>query len=286
MPRRTPGIMLVAVMAALAGCTGQSPSSSGSGSFTPDAGVCHRIDVRESDQASYAPLSCKELHEAETVHVGAFVESDHKARPVNRTPAMRKTFDVCDAAATEYVGGEWRGARLLLRVVLPTERGWTSGERWYRCDLSEILGMEYTDPHPRQGSLKGVLGGRSDLAFGCFNVADLPNGEIGGMIELESCAVSHHAEYTGVWRAPDMPYADVTIDGGPGYVGCRAVVADHVGVPDDDDLERRTEVALRWPPESEWLDGDRGIRCFLWVRDRDLTRSLRGAGTEGLPVSD
>ena len=38
------------------------------------------------------------------------------------------------------------------------------------------------------------------------------------------------------------------------------------------------------PSQREWEEGDRGVRCFLWSDDRKLTRSMRGAGPQGLPA--
>ncbi|MBQ1076723.1 septum formation family protein [Micromonospora sp. C31] len=285
MPRWTASLVVPVMLAALTGCVESSAGDRGRSTFAPQAGACHRFDVQEGDRDSYAPVACTEVHEAESVHVGAFVSDDAEqdAAPARHGPALRKAFDACDTAATNYVGGEWRGARLLLRVVIPTEQGWTAGERWFRCDLSEITYLEVTDPRPRQGSLKDVLEGTSDLAFDCLNVTELPDGDPGGLIELDSCAVTHDAEYTGVWRAPEIAFANVAAEDGPTGDGCWDVVARYVSVSRDD-LVGRADVLWRLPSEQNWLAGDRGIRCFLWIPDRTLTRSLRNSGTKGLPA--
>lgn len=285
MPQWTAGLVVPVMLASLTGCVGGSTGDTGQSTFAPQGGACHRFDVQEGDRHSYAPVSCAEAHEAETVHVGAFVGADAEQDtvPARQGPALRKAFDACDAAATDYAGGEWRGARLLLRVVIPTGRGWAAGERWFRCDLSEITYLEVTDPRPRQGSLRDVLKGTSDLTFNCLNVTELPDGNLGGLIELDSCAVTHDAEYAGVWRAPETAFADVAAEGGPAGDGCWDVVARYVGVPRDA-LEGRADVVWRLPFEQDWLAGDRGVRCFLWIPDRTLTRSLRNSGTKGLPA--
>lgn len=280
MGRRTIGGLLAAAVVALTGCTEDTGGTAGTRAdrtFTPAAGICHRTDVRESDRTSYDPVGCDDLHEAETVHVDTFAGGDRATRPAENSPARRTAFDACDTAATGHLGGEWRGARLLLRVVVPTGPAWEAGERWYRCDLSEIGGMEFDDPSPRQGSLRGVLGGRSDLAYGCLNVVELPGEEIGGVSELDSCAIPHHAEYAGVWRAPDQSYADLQSVERPVWDGCRTVAARYLSVPAADDLDDRVKVIFRLPPEQQWDAGDRGVRCILWLPDHSLTRSLRGA---------
>ena len=286
MRRWVAGLVVAGLAAALTGCVRGSAEDTGRSAFVPQGGACHRFDVQDGDQTSYAPISCADPHEAETVHVGAFVGADagQDAAPARQGPALRKSFEVCDTAATDYVGSEWRGARLLLRVVIPTSRGWTAGERWFRCDLSEITYLEVTDPRPRQGSLRDVLAGPSELAFGCLNVTELPDGSIGGMAELDSCTIAHDAEYAGVWRAPDAPYTDMKDEAGPAGAGCLGVIARYVGIPEDA-LAGRAEVVRRLPFEQDWLAGDRGIRCFVWVADQKLTRSLRNSGTKGLSTA-
>ncbi|MBO4208117.1 septum formation family protein [Micromonospora echinofusca] len=288
---RVRGLAALLLMVGLAG--GGCDDGAGDGSFTPQMGACHRFDAAESGRSGYDPVGCDELHEAETVHVGVLTASDDGSRPEGGSPARRAAFDACDAAATGYLGGEWRAARLVLRVVVPTVPDWDRGDRWFRCDLSEIGGMEFDDPTPRKGSLRAALadtpggnssaGGRSGLAYGCLNVAELPDGEIGGVAELDSCDTAHHAEYAGVWRAPDQSYADLRGGDGPALDGCRAVVARYLSVPEAGDLDGRVEVVFRLPPEQEWGAGDRGVRCILWLPDHGLTRSLRGVGPAGLP---
>jgi hypothetical protein len=38
------------------------------------------------------------------------------------------------------------------------------------------------------------------------------------------------------------------------------------------------------PTETEWAQGERGVRCFLWFNDKQVSRSLKGVGTAGLPI--
>jgi hypothetical protein len=38
------------------------------------------------------------------------------------------------------------------------------------------------------------------------------------------------------------------------------------------------------PTRTEWQQGERRVRCFLWFSDRKVTRSLAGAGPSALPV--
>ena len=57
-----------------------------------------------------------------------------------------------------------------------------------------------------------------------------------------------------------------------------------MGVPDDANLRFRSGVVVRPPGAGRWRVGDRGVRCYLWLSDRTVTASLKGAGPAGLPV--
>lgn len=278
MRRLTAGITLVVTIMSVAGCIESSSSS-----FSPKAGVCHQSDVQESDKSSYAPISCDLSHEAETVYVGVF--NDEKSRPTSGTAARSKAFAACDAAATTHVGKEWRGARLLLRLVIPTAQGWTSGERWFRCDLSEVSGLAWTDPKPRIGSLGRRLREQSDLPLGCLEFVELADGRIDLWGEQVPCTAEHNGEFAGVWHAPEMAYSEANVDGGPSYDACSDIVEEYVRMPDAGALAKHLKAVWFSPGEAEWLDGDRGVRCFLWTPDHKITRSLRGAGPEGLSAA-
>ncbi|WP_374709229.1 septum formation family protein [Micromonospora sp. AKA38] len=54
----------------------------------------------------------------------------------------------CDAKATAFVGGDWRGARLTVQVAPPSPGGWQGGSRWFRCD---ILSSTWPTVAPRSG---------------------------------------------------------------------------------------------------------------------------------------
>ena len=66
---------------------------------------------------------------------------------------------------------------------------------------------------------------------------------------------------------------------------CRTLIAKYAKVPDNGDLQYRAGSIYYHPYEREWRNGNRGVQCFLWVSDRNLTRSVKGAGAKGLPVT-
>jgi hypothetical protein len=99
------------------------------------------------------------------------------------------------------------------------------------------------------------------------------------------CRKGHNAEFVGVWKAPDMSYPAKAGDWTRFYAECRTLVAKYAGVPDDGDLQYRTGVVALPDGPDEWNAGNRGVRCYLWLSGRTLTRSLKGAGTSGLPIN-
>ena len=99
------------------------------------------------------------------------------------------------------------------------------------------------------------------------------------------CTEPHRAEFVGVYEERDMSWADFK----PSRPRRRTnaawqLIAEFASVPNNSDLPYRAGSIYYPPSQREWEEGDRGVRCFLWSDDRKLTRSMRGAGPEGLPA--
>ncbi|MEV2241853.1 septum formation family protein [Micromonospora sp. NPDC049891] len=254
------------------------------GPFTPAAGVCHEADFAEVvPLGAYAPVDCTAPHRVETVHVGAFPAERNKP-PSTGSAELRTAFAECDNRANGYVGDNWRAGRLRLAVAVPSEQGWTAGSRWYRCDLMEVSTVEAgARVVSRTGSLRDVLRTASALRLGCQQTRTDGGGVVQTLVPVV-CTERHDAEFAGVWAAPDRPYPTRSAQWAPFYAGCRSVLARFAGLPEDDDLVFRTDVVVRPPSAGRWRVGDRGIRCYLWLSDRRLTGTLKGAGPAALPV--
>ncbi|HEX8628628.1 MAG TPA: septum formation family protein, partial [Catenuloplanes sp.] len=147
-------------------------------SLSPRAGSCHPTAEPTSYLVSYSPRDCASAHRSETLHVGSFTGAPANAAspPAAASPARRAAFRDCDARATRFVGADWRGGSLGVRVVTPSPPGWTGGSRWYRCDVFEKppldspLGISGNDLSvERVGSLRNALAKPSPLAYQCFN---------------------------------------------------------------------------------------------------------------------
>jgi len=252
--------------------------------FTPAAGVCQAADFTEVVAlASYQPIDCAGPHRVETAHVGAF-PAERAAVPATGSTELRGAFAECDTRASAYVGDDWRAGRLRLSVALPSGPGWAAGSRWFRCDLTELTTVEAAATVVvRSGSLRDALKAPSGLRLGCQQTRGGAGRGVQTLVPVE-CGKQHDAEFVGVWRAPDRPYPTRDADWVPLYDGCRSVLGRYVGVPNDADLRFRSGVVVRPPGAGRWRVGDRGVRCYLWLSDRTVTASLRGAGAAGLPV--
>lgn len=99
-----------------------------------------------------------------------------------------------------------------------------------------------------------------------------------------ACTKKHHAEFVGVWIAPDTDYAEFERNKDRTGESCYKLIADYAEVPRSDVEYRTGYIFLYTQMEEEWLTGNRGVQCFLWVDDRNLTRSMKDAGKAGLPL--
>jgi hypothetical protein len=254
--------------------------------WAPKADTCHKEFAVTSYRRAYAPVSCTAEHRYETVHIGEFTGDAAKlpAPPTNvGNTEMYAAYQDCDAKTTAFLGGEWRTGRLWIGVSVPSVGAWKGGARWYRCELS----VRGDDPYlPGSAnwskSLKGEFAAASELKYGCY---DIPEDEDKDWIST-ACTANHNAEFVGVfpvthtWADLDSESVATSI-----HAKCRSMIAGYVGVPDNGDMKYRTGTYYRYPTEQAWADGDRAIRCHLWLSGKTLKRSLKGTGNSGLPIN-
>ncbi|GAA4933132.1 septum formation family protein [Actinoplanes utahensis] len=257
--------------------------------FVPEAATCHLSNFAASGpRATYEKVDCAVEHRTETVFVGEYTApaADAAEPPVGSSAGARAAYRTCDAKATAYVGGPWRTARLWIGVTHPSPAAWSGGSRWFRCEVVELDSIEDDGALLRRdGSLRGALAAKdSDLLLTCYAIDLDDAGAISTMPQI-GCAQKHNAEFTGIWTAPataSYPKGDTAWE--QFHDGCRTVTAKYTGVPDDGDLQYRTGVVSLPGNADVWAQGDRGVRCYLWLDGAELTGSLKGKGTRALPV--
>ncbi|WBB69660.1 septum formation family protein [Micromonospora sp. WMMD812] len=261
------------------------PAPAAAQTFVPAAGVCHHAIQDVGYLTSYNPVACTESHRVETLHVGTLsgAGAERSTPPPAGSVGMRAARAECDREINKAVGADWRTGKLAVDVVFPSPPAWTGGARWFRCDVSETKGLDDTFVGLREGSLRDALKGDSKLAYRCFD-PKLVKDDVDEMVPA-ACTGKHHAEFVGVYQAPDISYAEFTRTTLRIHKACQKMIADYVKVPNDNNLQYRAGTIFYHPFEQEWRNGNRGVQCFLWVSDRALTRSMKGAGTKGLPVT-
>ena len=247
--------------------------------FTPEADVCHAGGFRKVDSATtYETVECTQTHGAETAHVGTFrgEYGSGDAPPANNSPAMRAAYGECEQAVRDFLGDDWRAGRLWLGVAMPSQKGWTGGARWFRCDLVEVRSKDDDTPVPRRASLRKALGGERPLGYTCFQVTSKDN-SVDEMKPL-ACNQSHNAEFVGVYVPPEAPYTKPDDARWSSYhSACRGLIAKYVGVSASS-AKAAGSVASPFSQE-EWERGNRGVRCHLWLEDQKVTKSLKSAGS-------
>jgi hypothetical protein len=253
--------------------------------FAPIAGTCHEELDAEVSRTSYRPVACTELHVSETVAIGVLAaqgSSVPTAVPEHGDAYEMDAFKDCSRRVTAFVGGPWRTGRIAVNVVLPTQAGWSGGARWYRCDVSEI-DIDTGRPLPRERTLARSLTGAQPLLLRCFTpkVTATSVEKMTGV----SCTKRHEAEFAGLWKAPaSWSYSKVRGDDKTTQKGCLSAVARFAKIPDNSDTRYRVGWISYHPTEQEWDHGVRDVQCFLWRSRKPMTRSMKGAGTKGLPI--
>ena len=286
--RRAMTALVAALAMALTGCGGSLPYGIDGNlgddwreppapqSFKPAAQGCFDKMEAAAPLAEYAPFACAERHVAESFFVG-----DLPAKVgADRDKAIVAAGAECSKRADVFTGAEWRTAALRLQPVLPGPAGWAAGARWYRCDLGQV--EPGTDKVvSRTGSLKGALSGPAPLLLRCFDPS-VAGSNVSGMKSMP-CDGPHHAEFTGLWDAPDVAL-DKLDDDKRMAEGCRSTIADYTGVPDDNNLQYRAGWLAFAPSRGEWAAGIRSVQCFLWLADEPMRGSYKDAGSGKLPI--
>jgi hypothetical protein len=295
--RRVLAGIAAALLALTAGCvsrpygidgnlTDDWPLPARAASFRPAATGCFDELQPTAPLAGYAPFDCRERHVAEAYFVGdltgAAAEPEaYRPAKDRAAPAQIAAATECGRRATPFLGDQWRTGQVRLQPVLPAAAAWAAGARWFRCDAAQVdVGTDRVVS--RTGSLRGSLSGAGPLALRCFN-PEVRGAQVRGMTAVD-CPRRHYAEFAGLWTAPDIAFGKLTGNDAMA-AGCRSAIAAFAGVPDDGDLRYRVGWLGFAPTRAEWDLGVRSVQCFLWLENKAMTGSYRGAGPAKLPIN-
>lgn len=244
--------------------------------WSPAANECQSSAFTETLYlTSYAPISCTQQHRTETVHVGTF-DSTVSGYPARGSAEFRAAYAACEAETTEFLGGHWQDGKLWIGVTLPSADAWTGGSRWYKCEVVQLDEM-WGDAVGRSTSLKGALTSDATVRYGCQSYKS------GSGFSTVACGSKHNAEFVGNYFGVTA-YSKLKNDDAMA-AACRGVIAKYVGLANDGNMKYRTGVIWDYPSESEWNAGDHGVRCWLWLSKKTVSRSLKGTGNSGLPIN-
>lgn len=278
--------VVLAVVAVMSGCArvdliNQWPSFAEPAGWEPKAGVCSYSFAETSYRTAYAPTDCTASHTYETVHIGRF---GGDAAALDKPPAKGHTallaaWAECDTKTTEYLGGQWRDAKITIGVSVPSPGNWAGGARWFRCEIA-ALNEEFGSRASRSASLKAELAKDSPLKITCFVI---PKEE--KQWAAVACDQPHNGEYVGTYLSNETwAWAGDKANGDAIHRKCLSVIAGYVGVADDGNMKYRSGTGYGYPPEDDWAAGDHAMRCYLYL-DKNVTRSLKGGGTKALPIT-
>ena len=254
----------------------------------PVAKVCYQVETDNPTTVTKWPASveCTKGHTVETIHVGTFAGEDasRPSPPPVGGAGRHKAYEECAAQAKTFLGDDWRTGRLDLFLVTPIAQHWEGGARWFRCDLVEYKDLDTYDIVNRTASLQGGLSGAREAGLGCFQATE--KGDSIETMVAADCSANHNSEFTGIYEAPDGPYQpDSEARGRRDLEGCKPVTAAYLGIPNDSNLQYRVGQITFPFGKEDWELGNRGVRCYLWITSRVLTKSGKGAGTAGFPIN-
>ena len=253
------------------------PRSPRPGRSYPSAGACHPSVARRRLPQR---LPAGRLRRSRTGSRPCTSAPSPARAPTGGTPPQRRlgrhagrAGRVRHGRSTRRLGADWRPAGSGLTVVLPSPQAWRGGARWYRCDVTEIASIDDTAVDLRTGSLRGALSGSGPAGVRLLQ----PEGWSRTTSTRWCRCVLHRQAPRRVRRRLARRRTAAT----PAFTGnakrthraCQTMIAKYAKVPDNSDARSTAPARSTTSPyEEEWRNGNRGVQCFLWISDRDLTR--------------
>jgi hypothetical protein len=141
---RAPVVAIAILLGVLSACSSEPQGTNTDpdqvdSTAVPDLGACRMLTPDDVDQPANATetVACTEKHTAQTFAVGALpAQIDDKDYD---DPGLGEfAFETCSEEFAGFLGAD---ESLVLRTIVswawfrPSEKAWTKGARWYRCDV-------------------------------------------------------------------------------------------------------------------------------------------------------
>jgi hypothetical protein len=263
-----------------------SPSPSAAAPVELAAGQCfddyYNKYQEQGDRTLMQLVDCSQKHFGETVYVGRFVGASAAGTvpllDINGSAAalavQNNAYQDCSTHADQYFGHSWIHPSLTLQIVLPADKAWENGERWYRCDVYQRTADEFDAYVERTGSLKTKW----------FDPFCVNQNKDGGAV---ACKSKHPGEFVGGFMLPaglkkepatkkeTQPYSDK----------CWKLIAAYIGVAPS---RAKYIVGVSFDYEygfQYWASGRRAVWCFTWTGPKAssyVTGSAKGGKGKGL----
>jgi hypothetical protein len=257
---------------------------------TPGTGVCRQGSDGQVglDLAVFTAdvITCRDYHLTETYHVGLFTgaAAEGAQPPALGDDGLAEAFQICQDAATSFLGDAWLRARVAIVPVPPTSAQWRGQARWFRCEMLEVSDASDTIV-PRMTSLRDGLRDSAPAALTCAKDAGRTAGTV-DTVDFVDCATPHTVEFAGAQSRPAGPYPGHEAASRVALKGCATLGARYLGLTESA-LRARSDLA--WlaidASEQQWQEGDRSYRCFIGTADRGkpITGSIHNLGSHPLP---
>jgi len=231
----------------------------------PAVGACYPTEYNETWYTDFSSaVPCSSSHQTETVYVGAFTgaDADRSSPPLGGSPSVRAAYQQCQQAGVDYLGGDWHAAKVELGLVLPDDKAWTGGARWYRCDVTRFQDANFDSVESGGGSAKDGLRGAKPLAVNCLVLTDDGKGKIKKTDDV-TCDKPHNAEFIGLYTAPDAAWQpDDKARGKIEDAGCEGVLSTFLGYGGAKPYSNYVGWWSWGFLEDQWKLGDRTERCW------------------------
>jgi hypothetical protein len=249
--------MMLMVLAATSCTAPLRRQSTADRTTPPKLGACYRLTPKQTERPSsdVAAVACSAPHTAQTFAVGTLPASTGKS--YSGAGHGRWVYPRCAAAFEKFLSVD---ESMALRVQLswawfrPSERGWSKGARWYRCDL--VGGSaQATTYHDLPAKAQGLFRARPpEQWLTCARGSTVLKGK------KVSCSAPHD------WRAVTTIKLGEAGDSYPGdrlvEVRSRDFCSDSVGAWMNYPVGY--SFAYTWFHEAEWKAGNR--RSVCWAR--------------------